>query len=615
MTAVAGAAAVAKRAITEYAGAESQMAKLDAALARNSQLTDEYRNRLQALAGDMQSATAIADDQWLEVLTRLTQFGADESNISQYADAVKHLAGIMDGDIVGAAHAFSRAMQGNFEAFSRYGIKIDETGTQTEKLARLMQDLAQRGGGQLEARAQSLAGQFGQLKNNFSDFLEAIGRGIAQTGLLQSVMGGVSVFFEAWAEKLGGPIERLNGLSNAVVRVTSGMQDSKSAAEEFKAELQSIKESAAGATQQLDRMVADIQKIKGHEDTLADRRKEYELAQVDKAEARGMPPVEAARARLNIENRYAQEKLKRQQEADRQTAEAERSIMAEAVAKEKKLQNELVSKRKQYDELGPVEVQKNRQAYLDAEYKNAKLERDQAINDLQKPDPLISAFSAGLVNVPTEANKQKLEEAEQKVMQLETALKRQSARTPVVEKGRAELGKEIEQIEQLLKSQVDENRRLYERNRDRQQERALDISYRQKEDQLDAQTRETRFSARVSRDELAGEKRVGGPVGGYVSQDAPLASVSPAYNFGAAPLGGGVGQPVPDQSGRMRDELDRVVKPYRQQLEEVGGYSAAAIGQLGNVMENQFTKLASSIDAVSRKLGQLETRMQGLRIP
>lgn len=168
------------KAVSEFSGAESKMAKLDAVLAQNGQLTDTYRTRLQALAAQLQQTTAIADDQWLDVLSRLTQFGADSSNIERYAEAVKNLAGITGGDISQAAEMFSKALAGNFEMFGRLGIRIEKTGTQTEQLEALMRDLAEKGGGVLEAQSKTLEGQWRQLSNAASDLLEGLGNLLAR---------------------------------------------------------------------------------------------------------------------------------------------------------------------------------------------------------------------------------------------------------------------------------------------------------------------------------------------------------------------------------------------------------------------------------------------------
>jgi hypothetical protein len=79
------------------------------------------------------------------------------------------LAGIIGGDIVSAAEMFSKAMSGQFEMFTRLGIRIEKTGTQTEQLNALMLQLAQKGGGVLEAQSKTLTGQWQQLTNSVSD--------------------------------------------------------------------------------------------------------------------------------------------------------------------------------------------------------------------------------------------------------------------------------------------------------------------------------------------------------------------------------------------------------------------------------------------------------------
>jgi hypothetical protein len=171
---------VLKKSIAEFAANQQGVAALDAALAQSGQLTDAYREKLQALAGQMQERTAIAGAEWLQVLLKLTQFGAKESNIGQYTTAVKNLAGVIGGDINSAAVLFAKAMQGNYDALKRYGISITKTGDLTKDLDRLMTQLAQRGSGILEARARSLSGQFKQLGLSMADFFSAIGRGTAQ---------------------------------------------------------------------------------------------------------------------------------------------------------------------------------------------------------------------------------------------------------------------------------------------------------------------------------------------------------------------------------------------------------------------------------------------------
>src|SRR5688500_11437118 len=108
--------AAGKRAWTEYANAQKQVFALDAALRAHGNLTESVRVQFQQLAAEMQKLTAIADDEWIEVIKRLTQFGVDPGQMEATVAVVKNLAGVLDGDVRQAAEVAVRALGGNFEA-------------------------------------------------------------------------------------------------------------------------------------------------------------------------------------------------------------------------------------------------------------------------------------------------------------------------------------------------------------------------------------------------------------------------------------------------------------------------------------------------------------------
>jgi hypothetical protein len=292
--AIAGAIDLAKEGLKEFAAAQEKVAGLDAALAQTGQLTDEYREKLQELAEQLQSTTGVADDQWLGVLTRLTQFGADETNIEKYTNAVKNLAGLMGGDVQSAAHLLSRAMQGNFEAFSRYGIVVEDAGTKSEKLDKLFSQLATRGGGQLEASNRTLSGQFRQLGHVANDFLKAIGGLIASSGILQGILQSLIVAFEWWARVLGGVIPKVEGLNNAAAKSAASLDDAEKAAKQYALNLAGIKEEAEKGTAALEKQIAKVHALARAQDELLDAKMAQALAKIDQAEERGKMSPEAA---------------------------------------------------------------------------------------------------------------------------------------------------------------------------------------------------------------------------------------------------------------------------------------------------------------------------------
>lgn len=204
----------AKKAVEQFAEAERAVQSLGQAVANTGKLTEGYSEELATLASGLQETTAISDEKWLAVFERLTKFGADSSNIKEYAESVKNLAGFLGTDIEEAAFIFGRALGGNFEILHRYGIAVKESATQTEKLADVQRQLAERGAGILEAKAKTLTGQFNGLKLALTDVFEGIGAGIARTGILQDGMRLLTEAFRGLAGILPSTKANVTDLTN-----------------------------------------------------------------------------------------------------------------------------------------------------------------------------------------------------------------------------------------------------------------------------------------------------------------------------------------------------------------------------------------------------------------
>jgi hypothetical protein len=302
MAAVAGVAAAAAKSIHAYAEAEERVVSLDAALASSGQLTDKYRESLQELAGATAKVTGVSSDKWVEVMTKLTQFGATEGTMGKRIEDVKNLAGILGGDLVQAATMVSRAMQGNYQAFSRYGIVVKDAGTETEKFASLSEQLAQRGGGQLEARMQTLTGQFGTAKKAVNELFQSFGQVIARTGILQGALGQVGTVFDFWAKAIGGVIPRIAGLRsslNVVHPALAAHAAASAAAAEATRTLTANAEAAATALQSQARAT---QAVHAAEDSAGNAQVALANALVDANERSGhISPQTANIQRANIQ--------------------------------------------------------------------------------------------------------------------------------------------------------------------------------------------------------------------------------------------------------------------------------------------------------------------------
>jgi hypothetical protein len=338
LTSMAGKAAVAAAAVAalkaawdlageslaEFAQTQELVTGLDAALASQGKLTDDYRVKLQDLANQLEKTTAIADDDWFAVLTKLTQFGADETNIDQYATAVKNLGALMGGNVVGAADAFSKALVGNFTQLQRVGIRTDANATQVDRLNSAMEQLAQRGGGQLEARAGTLAGKQRSLGLAFDNVKSAIGGAIASTTLFKHIMESAETGMNNLAKALDGTVPKIAGLQNAAEPAGAAVDEFSDSVDTTAASataanpllkaledrISGIESRARAAAAAMEALKQDADDVATLEKQRAENKKDVGLAQVDAQLDKGsITQLEAVQKRADLERNYRKEVL------------------------------------------------------------------------------------------------------------------------------------------------------------------------------------------------------------------------------------------------------------------------------------------------------------------
>lgn len=278
-----------RRAINEFAEYEEAVVGLDAALARSGQLNNEYRLRLQELSQQLEDTTNVADEKWIAALQRLTQFGSTPQTIGMDIEAVKNLAGVV-GDVTTAVNLYSRALQGNFEMFGRYGIKVDEAGTKTERLHQLQEKLAQLGGGQLEARTQSLSGNFGRLSTQIGNTLQGIGNLIDRTMILRAIITVLSDAFQGFNSLLPQTVAQVNGLKNVSGELAGAFKEAGDAEPFTK-----TKDAAKKANDAVERLFNSMERLKSQSLAEVDQQLKEELARLDLEQASQADTPEAQR--------------------------------------------------------------------------------------------------------------------------------------------------------------------------------------------------------------------------------------------------------------------------------------------------------------------------------
>jgi len=175
---------------------ENAANNLRVALESTGRITPGLTERMLAFSSAIQKETIINDEAVTSIQTLLAQMTKlDVEGIQRATKGAIGLARTLNIDVNSAALLVQKAMEGNFGALSRYGIKVDETLSIEEKQAQLLGKLED-----LYIRAQeetkTYSGTLAQLKNVWNDMLEAAGYGITESEGLRNALGQVRNIIE-----------------------------------------------------------------------------------------------------------------------------------------------------------------------------------------------------------------------------------------------------------------------------------------------------------------------------------------------------------------------------------------------------------------------------------
>ena len=297
---------LAKKSIEAFAEKETEVAKLNQALANSGQYSEEASAQVQELADKFEELTGIDDGKFINVARTLLQFGANRDNLEQYTQAVVNLAGLLGGDVEQAAFLFGKAMQGSTEMLSRYGIHVDSALSKTQQLEQIMQQAAQRGGGQLLATQGTLGRGFTDLGISTGKWFTGLGSIIAQTGILQRGLGALAevIRFVSFSDVVGPAKEfqnSLDGIAESAEETAKKLDAAKTAGEALaKTNLDAITAAAEAAAKKFDALTAAIQRSEQANIAISQAQTAVDLAKIDEDEAAGkINPGEAARRRFD----------------------------------------------------------------------------------------------------------------------------------------------------------------------------------------------------------------------------------------------------------------------------------------------------------------------------
>lgn len=165
--------------IESAAAQEVAFQKLANALALSGEYTEKSMGQLQNFTDEMEKLTGVEDDviaSNLALLSSMTKLSAD--GLMTAEKAALDLSAAFGIDLDSATKLIGKGIEGNVEAFKRYGITVKEGQDRTENLANIMKALSGIQG-VAGATADTYSGSLLRLNNAYGNLVEVFGNAIA----------------------------------------------------------------------------------------------------------------------------------------------------------------------------------------------------------------------------------------------------------------------------------------------------------------------------------------------------------------------------------------------------------------------------------------------------
>lgn len=183
-TAVAG--------VWAWAKEEQSVKDLESSIRMLGGSVDKLVPKYEKVISQIQQNTTIGDDATRSAMAYAAAMGAPVDRLDDLAIAAVGLSARLKIGLQGAMMVLVRSMKsGRFDIFSRYGLQLDKTMTAQEKLNEVMK-FATAGFQKQVEMADTLSGRLNQLKNNFGDLMETLGKKIAEKFQLKEIVDELS---------------------------------------------------------------------------------------------------------------------------------------------------------------------------------------------------------------------------------------------------------------------------------------------------------------------------------------------------------------------------------------------------------------------------------------
>ena len=173
--------------------------------------------RLKKQAQDLQKITLFGDEATIEAAAFLAQLGLNENAISKLLPLIQDFATAQNMQLGDAAKLVAKSVGSSTNALSRYGITIEGTVGETERLDSAVNALSTAFGGTAKNIAKEGLGPFQQLKNDLGDVSEEFGKLILENiEPLKTALQGLAINLRSLSTEQKQTIIKIAGLTAVV---------------------------------------------------------------------------------------------------------------------------------------------------------------------------------------------------------------------------------------------------------------------------------------------------------------------------------------------------------------------------------------------------------------
>lgn len=159
---------------------------------------------MESLAESIQRTTTVSDDAITKNASLLVSVGRlSGEGLERATRAAVDLSAGLGKDLGTAFDIVTKATEGNVAALKKYGLEVSSAASDSQKLNAALTFIEQRFGGSAASQVNTFSGALAQLKNNFSDVLENIGKLVTRSPVVIEIFKFISAQVASFAERIG----------------------------------------------------------------------------------------------------------------------------------------------------------------------------------------------------------------------------------------------------------------------------------------------------------------------------------------------------------------------------------------------------------------------------